>query len=150
MIFQIGQRAWHFQFGWGKISGVTPTNCKFSTDSGSSYVDLYANGSSIKDGLPVIFLDKISPENWPNPVAPEPPVVIPDLQLDQPIMVRHSDSSSWVGRHVAEVCQVTGIVSTWQYGCTSFTRAHMGSLSKWPQWRLPTEDELKQYCKRRC
>ena len=150
MIFELGQRVWHFQYGWGQIVGKTLTACVFSTDSGSVCTQLYSNGATAQAGLPVIFLDAIRPENWPNPVAPEPPeppeqiVVIPDLQLDQPIMVRRDDSRDWVGRHVASVCQTSGIVSAWQNGCTSFTRIDVRDFLQWPQWRLPTEEELKQ------
>jgi hypothetical protein len=79
---------------------------------------------------PTLFL---SPFEWPTQEQP-----LPDLAVDDPIMVRNYEYESWFRRHFASWNGV--YATTFQSGCTSFTSCETAS---WKQWRLPTEEELK-------
>lgn len=66
----------------------------------------------------------------------------PNFIVDDPVMVRNCDKSSWLRRHFAKWGE-RGELLTWEYGTTSFTSPH-GFTVKWNYYRLPTPEELNR------
>lgn len=59
----------------------------------------------------------------------------PDLNVDDPVLVRVSENDEWVPRHFSGWDDSTGKIRTFDNGQTSFT-AEQGS-SQWEQYKLP-------------
>jgi hypothetical protein len=83
---------------------------------------------------PTLFL---APFEWPTQEQPPPPL---KLAVDYPVMVRQTSEHNWEKRHFAG-WEGQRIV-TFPYGQTSFTTKTKNTA--WRQWRLPTEEELKE------
>ena len=64
----------------------------------------------------------------------------PDLKIDDPVMVRLDDNEKWVRRHFAGWSE-SGVILVWVNGYTSFT---INTSTTFPQYRLPTPEELNQ------
>ena len=127
--FKAGDRVWCALTGqWATLQG-NPGSKAFIVD-GWAYDELGRIHG--RDGFPLLFHNKINPEDWPQPPAP-----LPDLPVDAPIMVK--DFSGWCKRHFAR--WENGKAACWANGLTSFT-SQVWATSSWKEWRLPTDEEL--------
>jgi hypothetical protein len=82
------------------------------------------------DKRPTLF---VAPFEWPEQEQP-----LPDLAVDTPVMVRSRGDRSWRRRHFCR----------WEDGkCVTFTDGFSSwltkTISRWDEWRLPTNEELK-------
>ena len=71
---------------------------------------------------------------------PEPPKVDwSKVEVDTPILVRHTEDEKWCKRHFAK-CDKYGLVYTWKSGRTSWTEE---DLSVWGYAKLAENEETK-------
>ena len=71
---------------------------------------------------------------------PEPPKVDwSKVEVDTPILVRHTEDEKWCKRHFAK-CDKYGLVYTWKSGRTSWTEE---DLSVWSYAKLAESEETK-------
>jgi hypothetical protein len=82
------------------------------------------------DARPTLFL---APFQWPEQEQP-----LPDLAVDTPVMVRSRGDRSWRRRHFCR--WEDGKCVTFTDGLTSWSTK---TISRWDEWRLPTDEELK-------
>ena len=61
-------------------------------------------------------------------------------KIDEPVMVREGDTSTWNKRHFAGVSN--GKPCTWYCGNTSWSHCDEGDAIPWRQCRRPTPEEL--------
>ena len=61
-------------------------------------------------------------------------------KIDEPVMVREGDTSTWNKRHFAGVRN--GKPCTWYCGNTSWSHCDEGDAIPWSQCRRPTPEEL--------
>lgn len=64
-----------------------------------------------------------------------------DFEIDEPVMVRHSEYDPWQRRHFAGVSNF-GLPKTWDSGRTKWTTLGATSTS-WAECRKPTKEELE-------
>lgn len=64
---------------------------------------------------------------------------LPDLKVDDKVMVRNSDEDLWKRRHFSHFDH-NGRVVCFDAGCTSWSADDY--VAPWNHWRLPNEDEL--------
>lgn len=67
----------------------------------------------------------------------EPEVDWSKVEVDTPILVRHTEDEKWCKRHFAK-CDKYGLVYTWKSGRTSWTEE---DLSVWSYAKLPEDEE---------
>ena len=71
-------------------------------------------------------------------------LIIPEdystYKIDEPVMVREGDTSTWNKRHFAGVSN--GKPCTWYCGNTSWSHGDEGDAIPWRQCRRPTPEEL--------
>ena len=67
----------------------------------------------------------------------EPEVDWSKVEVDTPILVRHTEDEKWCKRHFAK-CDKYGLVYTWKSGRTSWTE---GDLSVWNYAKLAESEE---------
>lgn len=127
--FKAGDRVWSaLRNDWVELIEIGQHGLY---DGGWMYdTDGKLSGSS--GPFPMLFLNEVKPEDWPQP---EP---LPDLEVDTPVMVKDLGNSRWFKRHFAYWDDTK--ICCWDYGGTSFTSK---SAAHWDQWRLPTEKEFK-------
>lgn len=69
----------------------------------------------------------------------EPEVDWSKVEVDTPILVRHTEDEKWCKRHFAK-CDKYGLVYTWKSGRTSWTEE---DLSVWNYAKLAESEETK-------
>ena len=69
----------------------------------------------------------------------EPRVDWSKVEVDTPILVRHTEDEKWCKRHFAK-CDKYGLVYTWKSGRTSWTEE---DLSVWSYAKLAENEETK-------
>ena len=74
-------------------------------------------------------------EDYEEPEEPE--VDWSKVEVDTPILVRHTEDEKWYKRHFAK-CDKYGLVYTWKSGRTSWTEE---DLSVWSYAKLPESEE---------
>ena len=67
----------------------------------------------------------------------EPKIDWGKVEVDTPILVRHTEDEKWCKRHFAK-CDKYGLVYTWKSGRTSWTE---GDLSVWNYAKLAESEE---------
>ena len=67
----------------------------------------------------------------------EPKIDWSKVEVDTPILVRHTEDEKWCKRHFAK-CDKYGLAYTWKSGRTSWTEE---DLSVWSHAKLPENEE---------
>jgi hypothetical protein len=111
MEFRVGQRAYCIRNGWGKITDKDAKEIKFLSDKHPGLPAYYkpCGRWSPNDEHPSLY------HGVPKIVAPPPP--LPDIEVDAPVWVRHSDGQSWLPMHFCRWDREQMIV--WLFGGTS-------------------------------
>lgn len=78
------------------------------------------------------------PKEW---IEVEDKPILTDLKIDDKVMVRDIDDAGWKKRKFAGISD-NGDILCFVSGCDSW--ANIMSPQKWKEWRLPTEEELKE------
>lgn len=69
----------------------------------------------------------------------DPEVDWSKVEVDTPILVRHSKNDEWARRHFAKY--ENGTVYAWQAGCTSWTVPHDKYVADWKDAKLAESEE---------
>jgi hypothetical protein len=78
------------------------------------------------------------PKEW---IEIEDKSLLTDLKIDDKVMVRDDDDEMWERRRFAGIHD-DGLIMCFNLGADSWSESE--SPSEWKQWRLPTEEELKE------
>lgn len=94
--FKAGSMVWSPNYGWGEVeeekyNKIFPILVKFYCGKDVKYtIEGKISPYSI---LPTLFIDEISPENWPNPPAKLDPST---FVVNQDLEIKFSNSSAWI------------------------------------------------------
>jgi hypothetical protein len=96
--FEVGDKVWSPQYGWGEIERRGPSVCypliaEFPRSVTITYTEDGKERSN--DVLPTLFHNEVKPEDWPNPARPEPKFV-----TGEPVMVQLA-CGTWYRRYFA-------------------------------------------------
>lgn len=103
-----------------------------TNDDGVQYLEAYSDDGHVR-------LDKQPSQNDLVEISP-----YEDFKIDEPVMVRQYDTSTWSRRYFAGVDE-KGRAKAWNFGVTSWTADPMDTQcwSSWNKCRRPTPEELK-------